>query len=102
MVSLREVAVSAASAKQDPLSSNEQRQTGAAGTLSLEEVIRKYRTSVMRMAGVVGIAGGLSRDRSRTCVLVYTEAGAWPDELATELDGYPVELINTGGGFRVR
>ncbi len=76
---------------------------GTEAQAGLAQVVQNHRDSIMKLPGVVGIAGGLSRsDPATKCVLVYTQRGDWPQGLPKELDGYPVEVVDTGGGFRPR
>jgi hypothetical protein len=68
---------------------------------SLEDVIRSHRNRIMQIAGVIGIAGGLSQSASgQKCVLVYSTSEDWPDALPHEIDGFSVELVVRRRGFR--
>lgn len=67
----------------------------------LAEVIARHRQSVMKLPGIVGIAGGLCTESpDEKCILVYSTTGEWPPDLPRELDGYRVELSKATGGFR--
>ena len=68
---------------------------------SLEEIIRSHRNRIMKISGVIGIAGGLSQSGSgQKCVLVYSTSEDWPDALPHEIDGFLVELVVRKKGFR--
>jgi hypothetical protein len=68
---------------------------------SLEDVVRSHRNRIMQIAGVIGIAGGLSQSGSgQKCVLVYSTSADWPDALPHEIDGFSVELVVRRRGFR--
>ena len=68
--------------------------------LSLKECLERHRKKLIALPGVVGVALGLSPRDSRRCLLLYTDATADPDALPKELDGHPVEIVQTGSGFR--
>jgi len=65
---------------------------------NLKEVIERHRTAVMQLAGVVGIAVGLSKtDTRKPCIQVYVTNDTWPDGLPQQLDGCQVELVKSAG-----
>ena len=71
-------------------------QGGGAG-----EIIAQHREAIMKMPGVVGLAVGQCRSHAAdVCVLVYVKSDKWPENLPRRLDGYDVELVETGGEFR--
>ncbi len=70
--------------------------------MPMAEVVGKHRESIMRMPGVVGVAAGLCPDRTEKCLLVYTKGKKWPKGLAEEIEGYRVEVVDAGKGFRPR
>ncbi len=67
----------------------------------LAEVVRRHRKDVMKISGVNGIAGGLCQSKpDEKCIIVYVTVQDRPEGLPRELEGYPVEVVRTGRGFR--
>lgn len=62
------------------------------------EVQARHQEALMAVPGVVGVAVGLSRDGRSTAIHIYV-ASLSPEvreSLPTELDGVPVEIVETG------
>ncbi|MHC4105058.1 MAG: hypothetical protein ACYSR9_08965 [Planctomycetota bacterium] len=63
---------------------------------TIEEVLQEYTDTLMSIPGVVGTAQGLCNDRPCIRVHVIEKTPALEQKIPTVLEGYPVELIETG------
>ncbi len=63
---------------------------------SLSETMDRHRKRWMQLAGVTGVAVGLSKDdASQRCIQVYVTTDAWPEGLERVIEGHPVEIVKT-------
>jgi hypothetical protein len=65
-------------------------------THSLKETMDRHRKRWMQLAGVTGVAVGLSKsDSSQRCIQVYVTTDEWPEGLERVIEGHPVEIVRT-------
>lgn len=67
-----------------------------AGMPSIEEVLERYTDSLLSTPGVVGVAQGEQAGRPIIQVFVARRTPELVGLLPAMLDGYPVEIVETG------
>ncbi|MEW6207609.1 MAG: hypothetical protein AB1631_04530 [Acidobacteriota bacterium] len=68
---------------------------------SLKDVLEANREKILKIPGVVGVALGISPTRpGERCILVYIDTETRPPALPPVIEGYSVEAVKTGKGFR--
>jgi len=63
---------------------------------TIDEVLGEHSGRLMSIPGVVGTAEGLKDGRPSVKVLVIQKTTELERKIPRELDGYPVEIIETG------
>ena len=63
---------------------------------SIEEVLQAHTPRLMSRPGVVGTAQGLCAGAPCIKVMVIQKTPELDQEIGGELDGYPVEILETG------
>ncbi|HEX9667018.1 MAG TPA: hypothetical protein VGA95_10755 [Thermodesulfobacteriota bacterium] len=63
---------------------------------SIEEVLREHTDGLMSIPGVVGTAQGICNNKPCIKVFVIKKTNDIDQSIPDELDGYPVEVEETG------
>lgn len=63
---------------------------------SIEDVLAAHTDSLMAVEGVTGVGQGLCEERACIRVYVLARTPEVEQRLPAEIDGYPVELVETG------
>ncbi len=74
----------------------DQGEQGVMAKKTIDEVLREHTGRLMSIPGVVGTAEGLKDGRPCVKVLVIQKTPELERKIPREIDGHPVEIVETG------
>ena len=63
---------------------------------TIEEVLKEHTDTLMAIEGVVGVGQGLCNDKDCIKVFVVKKTSELEQKIPDELDGIPVEIVESG------
>lgn len=75
---------------------NENLKEDAMSEKSIQEVLKEHTDALMAIEGVVGVGQGLCNDKDCIKVFVVEKTAELEQKIPDELDGFPVEIVESG------